>query len=47
LRFCFGIWWRRAALTLNGMEILDQIAVVLLPYPANGTSQHDPGNNAS
>src|SRR3954463_4469200 len=25
LRFCFGIWWRRAALALNGMGILDQI----------------------
>src|SRR3954451_17893605 len=26
VRFCFGMWWRRAALTLNGMGILDQIS---------------------
>src|SRR4051812_44171474 len=39
LRFCFGMWWRRAVLALNGMGSWIKSAVVLLPYPANGTSQ--------
>src|ERR1700693_3430519 len=36
LRFCFGMWWRRAALALNGMvgsQIKTGVAVLFQPTP--------------
>ena len=40
LRFCFGMWWRRAALALNGMvgfQIKTRVAVLSQP-----TLRHQP-----
>jgi hypothetical protein len=46
LRFCFGMWWRRAAFALNGM-VGAQINKGCRPISANPTPPtSDPRNNA-